>query len=210
MTTLAPEIANRDDLSLIVDLVTVGSRVLDVGCGNGDLLAALSAHKNVDTRGLEISQEGVNACVARGLSAIQGDADTDLSIYPDKAFDFVILSQTIQATRNPRRVLEELLRIGDRVIVSFPNFGHWKVRFYLTFYGRMPVTGSLDQPWYSTPNIHFCTIKDFVALCDELGVQIDGAYARRKNHAPFAFDPHKSRANLVAQDAIFMLHSAAS
>jgi len=210
MNKLAPEIANRDDLSLIVELVTAGSRVLDVGCGNGDLLAALSAHKSVDTRGLEISQEGVNACVARGLSAIQGDADTDLSIYPDKAFDFVILSQTIQATRNPKRVLEELLRIGQRVIVSFPNFGHWRVRLDLAFRGRMPVTSSLDQPWYSTPNIHLCTIKDFVALCDELGVHIDAAYARRKSHAPFVFSPHKSRANLLAEDAIFMLHSGAA
>src|SRR5690606_38989313 len=137
------------------------SRVLDVGCGDGELLDFLVRERGADARGIEISQRGVNACVARGLSVIQGDADTDLRDYPPKAFDYVTLSQTLQATRRPREVLEHLLRIGDRAIVSFPNFAAWRVRFKFFLSGRMPNTGLLDKPWYSTPNIHFCTIRDF-------------------------------------------------
>ena len=201
-------ISERQDLALIVDLVSPGARVLDVGCGNGDLLAALTEQKNADARGLEISQKGVNACVARGLSVIQGDADTDLSIYPEKAFDTVILSQTIQATRNPRQVLEQLLRIGDQVIVSFPNFAFWRVRLYLVLFGRMPITQSLNEPWYSTPNIHFCTIKDFIALCADLNVTIDKAYARRTGRAPAPFNPQTSSANFFGEDAIFVLRNS--
>ena len=137
--------------------------------------------KQVDGRGLELSQRGVNECVARGLSVIQGDADTDLDFYPDKGFDFVVLSQTLQATRNPKLVLDELLRIGDRAIVSFPNFGHWRVRCRCSFKGRMPVTNDLPYSWYDTPNIHFCTIRDFVNLCDELGAHgRKGDRARRQ------------------------------
>ena len=201
-------ISERQDLALIVDLVSPGARVLDVGCGNGDLLAALAERKNADARGLEISQKGVNACVARGLSVIQGDADTDLSIYPEKAFDTVILSQTIQATRNPKQVLQQLLRIGDQVIVSFPNFAYWRVRLYLALFGRMPITQSLNEPWYSTPNIHFCSIKDFIALCAELNVTIDKAYARRKGRAPSPFNPQTSSANWFGEDAIFVLRNS--
>ena len=144
------------------DFIAAGSRVLDVGCGDGELLELLQRDKDVDGRGVEISQRGVNECVSRGLSVIQGDADSDLVFYPDKGFDFVILSQTLQATRNPRAVLEDLLRIGNRAIVSFPNFGHWSVRLSLLLRGRMPVTKDLPYSWYDTPNIHFCTIRDFV------------------------------------------------
>lgn len=150
----------RIDLSLIADMVEPGSKVLDVGCGDGALLALLAARRHVDARGIELSREGVAGCVARGLSVIQGDADTDLGDYPDDAFDYVILSQTIQATRAPRRVLENMLRIGRRAIVSFPNFGHWSIRAQLAFKGRMPVTSNLPETWYDTPNIHFCTIRD--------------------------------------------------
>ncbi len=200
-----PSIKDRADLALIVDLVKAESRALDVGCGNGDLLATLTAVKNVDGRGLELSQAGVNACVTRGLSVIQGDADKDLSFYPDDAFDYVILSQTIQATHRPRYVLEELLRIGRHVIVSFPNFGFWKVRLFLLWQGRMPETESLNQPWYETPNIHFCTIRDFVILCEELGVHIDGAYAGKHGQSFKAITPHNQWANLLAEDAIFLL-----
>ncbi|WP_291829771.1 methionine biosynthesis protein MetW, partial [Bosea sp. (in: a-proteobacteria)] len=138
---------NRIDLKLVAEMVTPGSRVLDVGCGDGQLLALLAETRNVDARGIELSREGVAGCVARGLSVIQGDADTDLTEYPDDAFDYVILSQTIQATRNPRFVLEQMLRIGRRAIISFPNFGHWKMRSQVFFLGRMPVTESLPYAW---------------------------------------------------------------
>jgi len=197
--------ANREDLVLIAGLVEPGSRVLDVGCGDGALLELLTTSRNVDARGLELSQAGVNACVARGLSVIQGDADADLLDYPDGAFDYVVLSQTIQATRAPRRVLDELLRIGQRVIVSFPNFGFWKVRLAFLAQGRMPVTGVLDHPWYDTPNIHLCTITDFVVLCREMGVTIDKAFARRRGKKPVPFGKTLRLANFFAEEAIFLL-----
>ena len=141
--------------------------MLDVGCGDGELLRLLVEERDVDGRGIELSQQGVNDCVAKGLSVIQGDADADLDDYPTDAFDYVILSQTLQATRQPRVVLEHLLRIGRRAIVSVPNFGHWSVRVQLAFLGRMPVTKGLPHSWYDTPNIHFCTIADFIALARE-------------------------------------------
>lgn len=169
--------AARIDLQVIADLIPDGARVLDVGCGDGELLSLLERDKKVDGRGVEISQRGVNECVARGLSVIQGDADTDLVFYPDKGFDFALLSQTLQATRNPKAVLEHLLRIGDHAIVSFPNFGHWRMRLSLLFKGRMPVTKELPHSWYDTPNIHFCTIRDFIALCDEIGAKVERAVA---------------------------------
>jgi methionine biosynthesis protein MetW len=163
----------RRDLRLIADMVAEDSRVLDVGCGEGELLAFLERTKGADARGIEISQDGVNACVAHGLSVVQGDADRDLAEYPTDAFDYAILSQTLQATHNPRQVLKELLRVGRRAIVSFPNFGNWRIRLYLMFRGRMPMTKTLDQAWYETPNIHLCTIRDFVMLCEELGIRIE-------------------------------------
>lgn len=197
--------SGRKDLVLIADLVEPGSRVLDVGCGDGTLLHMLTNIKDVDARGVELSQTGVNACVARGLSVVQGDADADLPAYPDQAFDYVILSQTIQATRRPKFVLEELLRIGRRVIVSFPNFGHWKVRLHLMMSGRMPMTDLLDQPWYETPNIHLCTIRDFVTMCESMNVKIENAYARRGNRIKMRFSKPGMLANLIADEAIFIL-----
>ena len=167
----------RLDLLLIAGMVEPGSRVLDIGCGDGTLLALLRENRGVDGRGIELSREGVSACLAKGLPVIQGDADTDLADYPDDAFDYVILSQTIQATRRPRAVLEHLLRIGRRAIVSFPNFGHWRVRGELFLRGRMPMTDNLPETWYDTPNIHFCTIRDFVALCRAVGARTERAAA---------------------------------
>ena len=155
--------AARVDLLLVADMVEANSRVLDVGCGDGALLRLLAEEKGVDARGIELSQRGVNDCVAKGLSVIQGDADTDLADYPDDAFDYVILSQTLQATRQPRKVLEHMLRIGRHAIVSFPNFGHWRIRAQVAFGGHMPLTRNLSYSWYDTPNIHFCTIQDFIA-----------------------------------------------
>ena len=169
--------AVRIDHLLIAAMVDSGSRVLDVGCGDGALLRLLADLRNVDARGVEISQKGVNDCVAKGLSVIQGDADSDLNDYPDDAFDYVILSQTIQATRRPRVVLENMLRIGRRAIISFPNFGHWRIRTQLAFRGRMPITKNLSNAWYDTPNIHFCTIRDFVELTREVNAKIARAVA---------------------------------
>ncbi|MEJ2434300.1 MAG: methionine biosynthesis protein MetW, partial [Pseudolabrys sp.] len=167
----------RVDLVVVAEMVEPGAKVLDVGCGDGELLRLLGETRGVDGRGIELSREGVNEGVAKGLAVIQGDADTDLADYPDDAFDYVILSQTLQATRHPREVLEHMLRIGRRAIVSFPNFGHWQVRLQLLFAGHMPHTAMLPYSWWDTPNIHHCTIKDFVQLCTEVGVQIEKAVA---------------------------------
>ena len=161
-----PPAGIRIDLQLIAEMIAPKSRVLDVGCGDGALLDHLVHAKGVDGRGVEISQAGVNACVTHGLSVIQGNADTDLKDYPSDAFDYIVLSQTLQATRKPHQVLKQLVRIGRHAIVSFPNFGHWRVRWQLLTRGRMPVTDSMPLQWFATPNIHFCTIRDFVGLCD--------------------------------------------
>src|SRR4051812_38110754 len=162
----------RVDLVVVAEMVAPGAKVLDVGCGDGELLQLLAERRGVDGRGIELSREGVNECVAKGLAVIQGDADTDLVDYPDDAFDYVILSQTLQATRRPRYVLEQMLRIGNRAIVSFPNFGHWRMRLQLLLLGRMPTTDNLPYSWYDTPNIHFCTIKDFRQLCLDIGANM--------------------------------------
>src|SRR6185369_14470569 len=166
----------RVDHLLVADMVAPGSRVLDVGCGDGELLQLLE-RRGVDGRGIEISREGVNASVAKGLAVVQGDADTDLGDYPNDAFDYVVLTQTLQATRRPREVLEHMLRIGRHAIVSFPNFGHWSIRLGLLFGGKMPRTKNLPDTWYTTQNIHFCTIKDFRDLCGDVGAKMERAVA---------------------------------
>lgn len=195
----------RADLTLIASLIESGTRVLDVGCGDGHLLEFLTETKSVDGRGLELSQSGVNASVKRGLAVIQGDADTDLTDYPGEAFDYVVLSQTIQATHNPKTVLEELMRIGERVIVSFPNFGHWKVRASLALKGRMPVTKSLDQSWFETENIHLCTIKDFVSLCAETSALVEAAYSLSRSGVAKPMRHTAIKANLLGEHAIFLI-----
>lgn len=197
--------AQRVDLEVVADLIPPQSRVLDVGSGDGLLLELLQETKQVDGRGLELSQRGVNECVARGLSVIQGDADKDLEFYPDKGFDFVVLSQTLQATRNPKLVLDELLRIGNRAIVSFPNFGHWRVRLSLFVKGRMPVTKDLPYSWYDTPNIHFCTIRDFVNLCEELGATVEKATALDGNGQRIGLSMPWWFWNFFGQQAVFLL-----
>lgn len=197
--------APRVDLEVIAGLIPSRAKVLDVGCGDGALLELLQNSKDVDGRGVEISQRGVNECVARGLSVIQGDADTDLAFYPDKAFDYVVLSQTLQATRNPKAVLTELLRIGEHAIVSFPNFGHWRVRLSLFLKGRMPVTRDLPYSWYDTPNIHFCTIRDFVELCKEVGAKVESAAALDGNGQKIGVSLPWWFWNFFGQQAVFLL-----
>ena len=197
--------ALRIDLQLIADMVTPSSRLLDIGCGDGSLLDYLWHEKDVDGRGIELSMDGVNACVSQGLSVIQGDADTDLFNYPDHAFDFVVLAQTLQATRAPKEVLENLLRIGRRAIVSFPNFGYWRVRLSLALQGRMPRTETLPHNWYDTPNIHFCTIRDFVELCDELEIIIEKSFSLDSAGERKEVRNGYLGANLLGEQGVFLL-----
>jgi methionine biosynthesis protein MetW len=194
----------RLDLQIIAEMIEPDTRVLDVGCGDGALLDHLVHAKGVDGRGIELSQAGVNACVSHGLSVIQGDADTDLADYPTGSFDYVVLSQTLQATRDPRGVLLALVRIGRHAVVSIPNFGHWRLRLDLLLAGRVAMPEAFHR-WYDTPNIHPCTISDFVQLCDELGVRvlrsvsIDRRGRTRRSATP------RPLANLVDEQAIFLL-----
>jgi methionine biosynthesis protein MetW len=195
----------RVDLLLIAEMVAPGSRVLDIGCGDGTLLRLLAERRSVDGRGVELSQAGVNSCVAQGLAVIQGDADTDLVYYPDLAFDYAILSQTIQATHSPRHVLEQLLRIGKRAIVSFPNFGHWRVRSQLLIGGRMPKTDNLPDRWYDTPNIHLCTINDFLGLCGDIGAKVERAVALNAYGRKMGVSMPFFMQNLFGEQAVFLL-----
>jgi len=197
--------AQRVDHELIAEMVQSGSRVIDVGCGDGALLHLLAERKGVDARGVEIDRDKVNACVAGGLSVIQGDADRDLANYPDQAFDYAILSLTIQATRDPKKVLENLLRIGRHAIVSFPNFGHWQVRTSLLLSGRMPVTRNLPETWYASPNAHLCTIRDFADLCERAGAGVEQAVAFDATGRRLPIKWSLSLQNLFGEKAVFLL-----
>jgi methionine biosynthesis protein MetW len=190
----------RPDLAVIAAHVPGGSRVLDIGCGDGALMAALRDTARVDARGLEIDPGNVAAAVGRGLSVVQGDADADLAAYPDRSFDYAILSQTLQTARRPDHVLDELLRIGHRAFVSFPNFAHWRVRASLLWGGRMPVTKLLPERWYDTPNIHHVTIDDFRALLKERGIALEGQWFLNHGRPTSA-----AAANFRAEHAVFLL-----
>jgi methionine biosynthesis protein MetW len=198
----------REDFREIARLVRPGSRVLDVGCGEGELLELLTREKGVDGRGLEISAEGVSACLARGLAVVQGDADDDLDYFPARAFDYAVLSQTLPQVRQPRHVLSELLRIAERAIVSLPNFGHWRIRLELLSQGRMPVTDVLPTPWWGTPNIHLCTVRDFTQLCDDLGLRIEACAALANGKPARPIEPKRALENWRAESALFLLSRA--
>ncbi len=198
----------RLDLRLIAEMVTPGARVLDIGCGDGALLAHLTTTKGADARGIEIDMAEVTEAVANGLAVIHGDADNDLAFYPDAAFDYVILSRTLQAVEKPREVLRQMLRIGRHAIVSFPNFGHWQVRWQLLTGGRMPMTGTWHRPWFETPNIHPCTIRDFFDLCALEGYVVEQWLAADENGLRAPWRRASRLANLFGEQALFLLRRA--
>lgn len=195
----------RADYLAILDQVPNGARILEIGCAGGDLLHLLQEQRKAVVRGLEISQEGVNSCVAKGLSVIQGDADKDLTLFPDDAFDLVILSNTIQATMNPKAVLMQIQRIGRRAIVSLPNFAHWRVRLDLLFGGRMPVTPDLPDTWYETQNLHLCTVRDFAELATDCGFNLLGIMPVNGNARGKIHKSATPLINWTTQKAVFIL-----
>ena len=195
----------RVDLRLIAEMIAPGARVLDIGCGDGTLIDELFTTKGCDARGIEIDMAEATRAVAHGLPVMHGDADTDLQHYPDDAFDYVVLSRTLQALERPREVLRQMLRIGARAIVSFPNFGHWLLRWQLLRSGRMPMTPTWDRMWYETPNIHPCTIRDFFDLCAREGYAVERWLAADEagRRAPWRRFPRM--ANLFGEQALFLL-----
>lgn len=193
----------RKDLEKIAELIPQNSKVIDVGCGEGELLSYLVDKKHIEGRGIELNPDSVSIAVSRGLSVIQGDADRDLRHYPDRCFDYAVLGQTLQATKHPKDVLSEILRISCRAVISFPNFGHWRNRWYLLSKGRMPVTKRLSYEWYETPNIHFCTIRDFKVLTQELGITIEKSFYTKEENS-FVIT-NLTKANLLGELGIFVL-----
>ena len=197
--------AIREDFAEILKLVRPNARVLDIGCEDGELLELLSRERRVDGQGLEISQAGVSACLARGLAVVQGDGDRDLDHFPTRAFDYAILSKTLQQMREPRHVLSELLRIADQAIVSVPNFGHWRMRASLMTRGRMPETRALPDPWWDTANIHLCTLRDFTDLCRELDLRVDACAALSGGKPARPIKPDGPLENWRSESALFLL-----
>jgi len=198
----------RVDLRLIAEMIAPGSRVLDIGCGDGTLIDHLFRTRGCDARGIEIDMAEVTRAIAHGAPVMHGDADTDLTQYPDGAFDYVVLSRTLQAVERPRAVLRQMLRIGERALVSFPNFGHWRVRWQLLWSGQMPMTPVWNRPWHETPNIHPCTIRDFFALCASEGYAVEKwlAVDEAGQRSPWRRFP--GLANLFGEQALFQLRRA--
>ena len=195
----------KNEFKIIANLLPPQSRVLDVGCGDGTLIEALIKEKNIDARGIELGEDKVKECISKGLSVIEGDAETELSQFPDKAFDFVILSQTLQAFYQPENVLEQLLRVGGRVIISIPNFGYWQIRASLLFFGKMPVTKSLPYTWYNTPNLHMCSIKDFYQFCEKKKIKIDKVVGINGEKISSIYRVNLEMKNLLSEVGIFVI-----
>ncbi len=197
--------AIRSDIEAIADLIEPGTKVFDVGCGEGEMLSLLLQKKQVQARGIEIDPARVGICLKKGLSVMQGDVDVDLAHYPANAFDYAILTQTLQVTKYPDKILTQALRVAKRVVVSIPNFGYWENRLQLLFRGRMPVTGTLSYQWYETPNIHFCTIRDFVVLCKDLGIKIEKRLALLPSGKIMHFSGAGLCANVFGEQGVFVL-----
>lgn len=197
----------RPDLQVIAELIPKHATMLDVGCGDGALLAWLAQHKGVNGRGIEIDPAMVDAALGQGVSVIQGNINDELCEFPDDAFDVVVLSQSLQMLDNPKAIIQELMRLAPNAIVSVPNFGHWRNRFYLGLKGKMPVTKTLSYQWYDTPNIHFCTITDFVELCESMGVRIEKRLMVSHDGHPSKFRGKGFFANLLGEQGVFVLKS---
>ena len=195
----------KKEFKVIADLLPRNVRVLDVGCGDGSLMSVLIKEKNIEARGLELVEENVKKCIYKGLSVIEGNAETELHQFPSQSFDFVVLSQTLQAFYDPEKVLKDLLRIGKSVIISIPNFGYWKVRAKLLFFGKMPVTKTLPNTWYNTPNLHMCTIKDLFDFCLEKNIKIDKAIGINEDKTSEIKKNNLEMKNLFSKLGIFLL-----
>ena len=195
----------KQEFEIISDFIEENTRVLDVGCGDGTLMEFLQNNKKIDIRGIEISKKNSQKCVGKGLTVIEGDAEKDLYQFPDSSFDFVILSQTLQAFLNPEKVIQELLRVGKKAIVTVPNFGFWKVRLHLLIKGTMPITKNLPDEWYNTPNLHMCTIKDFYKFCNERDIILDKALALQNEKTSFINNSNLNIKNLSAELGIFLI-----
>jgi len=193
------------EYKIIADIITENTRVLDVGCDDGSLMEFLKKNKNLNIRGIEISKEKVQTCISKGLTVIEGDAEFDLKQFPDKSFDYVVLGQTLQAFINPEIVIKELLRVGNKAIVTIPNFGHWKVRLNLLFQGTMPVTKTLPNEWYNTPNIHMCTIKDFFKFSETINFKIFKSIALMNRNVSTINKSNLSIKNLFCELGIFLI-----
>ena len=195
----------KSEFKVIADLLPNNSKVLDVGCGDGSLMDLLAKDKNIEVRGLELDQSNVQKCIVKGLPVIQGDAETELYQFPPQSFDYVILSQTLQAFYKPDKVLKELLRIGKSVIVSIPNFGYWKVRTSLLFFGKMPITKTIPNTWFNTPNLHMCTIKDLFNYCEDQNIEIKKVIGVNENNISLIKKNNLEMKNLFAKLGIFLI-----
>jgi len=195
----------KKEFQIISELIQKNKRVLDVGCGDGTLMKYLKDNKNIDTRGLEISKNNVQLCISKGLSVIEGNAEKDLKQFPNSSFDYVILSQTLQAFYNPEKVIDDLLRVANKAIVTIPNFGYWKVRIHLLFKGTMPVTKHLPNEWYNTPNLHMCTIKDFVNFCKKKNISLFESLALHNRKVTKISNNNLNFKNLLSELGIFLI-----